>query len=117
MTEEKSSQRKKELKQELDRIVKILVERYKPEKIILFGSLVSGKIHEWSDIDLAIVKNTRKRFIDRGYEVALLTDPEIAIDFFVYTPEEFKEMQKNNYFIKEEMVKKGEVLYETGSAS
>lgn len=38
----------------LERIVAVLVKEYGPEKIILFGSLASGYVHEGSDLDLVI---------------------------------------------------------------
>ncbi|MDI3531232.1 MAG: uncharacterized protein PWP60_1081, partial [Candidatus Atribacteria bacterium] len=53
-----SREREKLLHEELSRIVKLLIEKYQPEKIILFGSLAEGRIHEWSDIDLLIIKDT-----------------------------------------------------------
>ena len=45
-------ERDKELKIELERIVRILEKRVRPEKIVLFGSLASGKVHPESDSDL-----------------------------------------------------------------
>ena len=53
------SQMKEALEKELHRIVATLIEKYKPEKIILFGSLATSKIHEWSDIDILIIKETK----------------------------------------------------------
>jgi hypothetical protein len=37
--------------------------------------------------------------------------PNYGIDFFVYTPEEFEEMNKKNLFLRG-AVKKGRLLYE-----
>lgn len=109
MPEEK---RKKKLEKELKRIVGILAVKYNPKKVILFGSLANGKVRSWSDLDLAIIKETDKKFIKRLKEVALLTDPEVGVDFLVYTPQEFDRMAKDNYFVKEEIVSKGKVVYE-----
>lgn len=53
------------LSEALERIVHTLVTEYQPEKIILFGSMATGDVGEWSDIDLAIIKDTPKRFIER----------------------------------------------------
>jgi len=51
-------------------IVGILTEKYKPEKIILFGSYAYGNPTEDSDIDLLIIKETdKKRRVDRFVEV------------------------------------------------
>lgn len=109
------TKRKKELDQELKRILTLLKAKYRPEKVILFGSYARGKVKKWSDLDIAIIKKTKKRFIDRGVEILRLTRPKIAVDFFVYTPKEFAEMKKDNYFIRDEVVKGGKVIYEKAS--
>lgn len=107
--------RKKKLEQELERVVETLREKYKPRKILLFGSLLRGHTHAWSDIDLVVVKNTEKRFVERLKEVALLTQPKVGIDFFVYTPEEFQEMiSEPGTFQQREMFEKGKVIYDEG---
>lgn len=104
------NQRKKILLKELDRIKDELIIKYHPQKIILFGSLLKNRIKKNSDIDLVIVKDTDKSFIDRAIEVALLTHPNFAIDFLVYTPEEYEQMSlENNYFFNE--ISKGRVIY------
>lgn len=108
------TKKKKEklLKGELKRMVNIIIRKYFPEKIILFGSLVKGRVNEGSDIDLLIIKNTPRRAIERSIELARLTRPKVGIDFFVYTPSEL------NYFIKEkysfilEVLEEGKILYE-----
>jgi len=96
---------------ELKRIGEVLARKYKPEKVIVFGSYASNKIHKWSDLDIVVVKNTKKRFADRIEEVIGLVKPKEATDFLVYTPSEFAEMAKNNYFIRDEVLKKGQVIY------
>lgn len=45
---------------EIKKIVKILKEKYKPEKIILFGSFASGRPKENSEVDLAVIKKQGK---------------------------------------------------------
>jgi len=100
------------LKIELERIVKIIINEYNPEKIVLFGSLVHGKIHEWSDIDLLIIKKTNKRPIERCVEIASLIHPKIGIDIFVYTPDEYKLLLKEKYTLLTEILKQGKILYE-----
>lgn len=56
------SERRQKLEGELDRIVDVLIKEYSPEKIILFGSLAQNKPHEWSDVDLVIIKETEENF-------------------------------------------------------
>ena len=54
---------------EIQRITDHIVKKYKPEKVILFGSYAWGKPTEDSDVDLFIVKKSRKRRIDREREL------------------------------------------------
>ena len=98
--------------QELKRIVSVLVKKYQPLKIILFGSALTGKTHQWSDLDLVVIKKTKKRFSDRIGELISLSEPKVPTDFLVYTPEEFEKMSQDNYFIQDEILKKGKTLYE-----
>lgn len=103
------------LEEELPRIVAILIKKYQPEKIILFGSLAEGCIHEWSDIDLFIVKETDKRPIERVLEVARIVQPRVGIDLFVYTPSEVRTLLEENVSFVRDIVQAGKVLYEKGN--
>ena len=38
---------------------------YDPEKVILFGSATRGDTDEYSDIDLIVIKETDRRFVQR----------------------------------------------------
>lgn len=100
------------LEAELARFVQILREQYQPERIILFGSLAEGETHEWSDIDLVIIKQTDKRYLDRIREVLLLLQPRFGIDVIVYTPDEFATLRQTNMMVREEIASKGRVIYE-----
>lgn len=100
------------LEAELARYVMLLRQRYDPERVILFGSLGSGDIGDWSDIDLVIVKDTAKRFLDRTKEVMRLLQPRVGVDILVYTPAEFEQMIQQRAFMRDEIVRKGKVLYE-----
>ncbi len=104
---------KQKLQKEVKRVVAVLGEKYQPEKVILFGSLANGTSKEWSDADILIVKRTNKRFLDRIGEVLRLCRPQEAIDFIVYTPDELVKMIKDEPFVKEEMINKGIILYES----
>lgn len=103
-----------EFQTHLDRIVKTIADRYQPKKIILFGSAVRGQIHEDSDADLAIIKETDKNFYDRIGEVSGMVEHDIPLDILVYTPEEFETMRQDQYgyFVREEILEKGKVLYD-----
>jgi len=46
---------------DLERLVDFVVSKYKPEKIILFGSYATKNGRKSFDIDLLIIKETNKR--------------------------------------------------------
>ena len=103
------------LRKELNRIIRRLVQRYRPEQIILFGSLASGRTSTWSDIDLAVIKKTRRRFIDRLKDALIVAQSKEALDVLVYTPEEVKSMEnRQNSFWLHEIKEKGQILYQRG---
>ncbi len=110
-----SAKRKELLDQELARYIRLLKEHGAPEKVILFGTLVEGKgVHEWSDIDLVVIEKTGLPFFQRLRKVRKLLRPKVGTDIIVYTPEEFDQLCAERPFFREEIVAKGEVVYEYG---
>ncbi|MFN3742678.1 MAG: nucleotidyltransferase domain-containing protein [Anaerolineales bacterium] len=109
---EKSLRRRALLEAELERCVQVLRTHYAPQRILLFGSLASGNVEEWSDIDLVIIKETERKFLDRTCEVMELLKPQVGVDILVYTPEEFAQLSQDRPFVRREIVEKGKVLYE-----
>lgn len=98
----------------LAEIVKRIVEGYKPDKIILFGSYAYGNPTESSDIDLFIVKDDNRRSLDRFCEVRkMLRDfTGISIAPVIFTNEELrKRMEIEDDFVLE-IISKGKPLYE-----
>lgn len=108
------AERREELDKELTRIVDVVVKKYQPEKIILFGSMAEGRIHEWSDIDMLIVKETSLRPVDRCLELFRLIQPKVGIDLFIYTPDEFKTLLDEKYSFLLDILRKGKAVYEKG---
>jgi len=101
---------------DLAAIVQRLVRRYRPDKIILFGSAAAGTAVPDSDIDLLIIKQTDDGYFDRLGKVRRLLDTWQPLDIFVLTPLELeKVVTENRYFIVEEILKKGRVIYERQS--
>jgi len=84
---------------------------FSPKKIILFGSFGSGMDDAESDVDLIIVYDTKKKFMDRLRELYSSWNIPIAVDILAYTPEEFDLMVKESDFIRQ-VTTEGEVLYE-----
>ena len=85
--------------------------KFDPEKIILFGSIARDDWDEESDVDIIIVYETDKRFLDRLKELYMGWDIPKAVDILAYTPTEFTEMLSDNYFLQD-AIKDGEMIYE-----
>jgi len=107
--------RKKLLDEELSRCVKLLIEHEHPEKVLIFGTLATGQVHRWSDIDMVVVTPTQLPFFQRLTQMRRLLRPRVGMDIMVYTPDEFDRLCKERPFFKEEIICKGKVVYERGS--
>ena len=101
----------RDIQNEIDDIKNQLIEKYRPEKIILFGSAAWGK-GEINDIDFLIIKSETPYYgIDRMRELDRLIKRNVAADMLVYRPDEIKErLELGDPFIKK-IFKEGKVLY------
>lgn len=104
--------RKVRLERELARYVRLLVTYRNPVRIIVFGSLATGDIHAWSDIDLVIIEATDLPFMQRLHQVRDLLRPTVATDILVYTPEEFDRLGQERPFVRDEILSNGRIVYE-----
>ena len=84
---------------------------FNPEKIILFGSYARNEVDEESDIDIIVVYQTEKKFMDRLEELYMKWSIPKAVDILAYTPDEFMDMMRDNFFLKQ-AVKEGIIIYE-----
>ncbi len=97
----------------LDKLVRLL-ERYEPERIILFGSRARGEADEHSDYDVIVIKRTDLPFLERLQEmVPYLVEFDRPAEILVYTPEEFERLGETGlgWIVQKE----GVVLYERPS--
>jgi predicted nucleotidyltransferase len=101
-----------DFEKEIESIAAQIIEKYKPEKIILFGSAVNGQLGLDSDVDLLVIKKDTPLYgADRIRELSRIIDRNIPVDFLVYRPEEFqKRLEMGDPFLKA-VLKEGKVLY------
>ena len=83
-------------------------EKYKPERIILFGSRARQEHLLESDIDVVIVSSKFENVVwgRRISDVAELWDGFITLEPLCYTPQEFEE-KKHQIGIVQQAVKEG----------
>jgi predicted nucleotidyltransferase len=112
MTTEVAVARERLLRQELARFIEIVVQQMQPERIILFGSLATGQVDEWSDLDLVVIADTGLPFYERLKQVLRNVRPQAGMDVLVYTPAEWAELSSQRHFVQEEVLGKGQVVYE-----
>jgi predicted nucleotidyltransferase len=98
--------------QEIETIVQQLIQKYRPSKIILFGSAARGEYGKVYDLDFLILKqDVPSRGLDRMRELDDLIDRNMAVDMLVYRPDEFENCVKlGDPFIKA-ILSEGQVLY------
>jgi predicted nucleotidyltransferase len=97
---------------EIQSITRQLIEKYGPEKIILFGSAARGDYGKANDLDFLIIKQDVPLYgIDRMRELDELIDRNVAADMLVYRPNEFDErVRLGDPFIKA-VLREGRILY------
>ena len=85
--------------------------RFRPEKIILFGSYAYGTPHADSDVDILVVMVTRNQ-LDQAARIELACDPPFPLDIIVRTPKNMKwRLEEGDSFLQE-IALKGKILHE-----
>ncbi|MFH1362522.1 MAG: nucleotidyltransferase domain-containing protein [bacterium] len=112
MNDRQSTKKRPAAKKALKSIVEKLKNGYQPESIILFGSLAQERITDSSDIDLIVVKKTKKDPWSRLREADQYLDHKFPVDFLVYTPQEIKQRKKMGDPFVEDFLEKGKIVYE-----
>src|SRR5947209_10538830 len=75
----------------IQEVTRRIVEKFHPEKVILFGSHAHGDARPDSDLDLIVVMKSDKPYLDRTVQVAQLFIPRgWPMDMVVYTPDEWE---------------------------
>ena len=103
---------KTETQDVLDEMVRRIVERFHPQKIILFGSHARGDAGLDSDVDLLVVMpvngSRRKAAVDIG---VALRDVPVSKDIVVTTPDAFEWRKEVTGTIEYPAAHEGRVLY------
>ena len=102
----------RQFNQKIDAMVRRIVKRFKPIKIILFGSYARGNAGPDSDVDLLIVMPVRGSRHKKAVQIGVaLHDIAVPKDVIVVTPEEFEWRKDVIGTIEWPAVREGQVLY------
>ena len=107
------------LKNKLKEYIDVFTKTIRVDKMILFGSYATGRAHEFSDIDIALISselNPKKPTFVHSIEIkekANYYDPDLQL--FAFSKERFdKEEGVQGSFIRE-IKKTGKVIYQRRS--
>jgi predicted nucleotidyltransferase len=97
------------------RYVQQVVEKFHPDRVILFGSHAYGRPDDDSDVDLLVVMPAKNELSMMG-RIRWAIDAPFPLDLLVCTPENLaKGLAWNDWFLKE-VVEKGIVLHDADGA-
>jgi len=95
----------------IHRMAREIVERFHPQRIILFGSYAYGKPDPGSDVDLLVVMPTGNE-LEQAVRIRSATTHPFALDLIVRTPQNLRRrIHEGDWFLRE-IVTLGKVLYE-----
>jgi predicted nucleotidyltransferase len=93
------------------RFAREVARRFKPDKIILFGSHAYGKPHADSDVDILVIMPCRNQ-LDQAFKIRLAVEAPFPLDLIVRTPHNMQwRLSEGDWFLRE-IVAKRKVLYE-----
>ena len=94
------------------RYARQVAERFRPNKIILFGSYAYGTPHDDSDVDLLVVMPAANP-VSEAVRIRLALPAPFPMDLLVRTARELRRALDDEDWFLREVVENGKVLYET----
>jgi uncharacterized protein len=99
----------------LEPYLRVIVEKTRPEKIILFGSYAYGEPTEHSDFDLLVIRRNIESSKASNMEIREaiwgVKAPPASFTFLSKTPEQVESKLASGSPIYEDIIQKGLVLY------
>ena len=96
----------------IQKMVRRIVRKFKPDQVILFGSYATGRAGPDSDVDLLVVMPVEGSKHEKAVEImGVLHGMGVPKDVFVTTPEDFAWRKKIPGTLEHPASLEGKVLY------
>jgi hypothetical protein len=103
------------LAHQLEPYLHVIVNRFHPEKIILFGSQAYGAPTKDSDFDLLVIRSNieseKKSNIELRHAIWDVDAPPTSFTFLSQTPQSLDQKLQSGSFVYREIIEKGVELY------
>ena len=96
--------------------VEEVVNRFSPERVVLFGSHAAGDPTSESDVDLFVVMDFEGRPYQQAYEIRRSVKRSFPLDLLVRRPKDVERRLRMGDFFIREILEKGKVLYESAGS-
>ena len=97
---------------QIQKIVQQIVDKFHPEKVILFGSHAYGEPSKDSDVDLLVILQTEENPMHMAGLISASVDHPFPLDILVMSSSHLKEYLNENAIFPSHVINKGVVLYE-----
>jgi uncharacterized protein len=98
---------------EINELVRRIVDRTRPHRVIIFGSYAKGTATIHSDLDVFVVQETELPMARRADDLApLLSSALIPVDVHIYTPEEVAEYGRDPFSFVNNVLRWGTTVFE-----
>jgi predicted nucleotidyltransferase len=107
-------------RRQIKELARFIADRFRPQRIVLFGSYAYGQPTEDSDVDLLVITpvrgNVTLKAAEIHHESHVASGYAFPMDVIVRTPAQVRKRLRLNDFFFREVMEKGEILYEKGDA-
>ncbi|MBQ8179520.1 MAG: nucleotidyltransferase domain-containing protein [Candidatus Methanomethylophilaceae archaeon] len=101
-----------------DKTVLRIIERFSPDKVVVYGSVARGVADEHSDLDLLVVMETDEPYFEFVSGIVLaVSDIDVAKDIMMISTEEFDRTWDNPYSYAGQIMRTGRIVYDAVSGT
>ena len=96
----------------IEEVVQEIVERFDPDRVVLFGSYAEGHPRPDSDVDMLVVMNTPLKETEQAVLICQSIEYHFGLDLLVRTPATIQRRLALGDPFLQEIMQGGRVLYE-----